>query len=74
MSKKYDVCTRLEIEGRDKPIWPKVGMTLTVKDNGHISLYDARTGQNYFCFEREQRSQSVGNSQNKDFDDGEIPF
>ena len=75
MSKKYDICARLEIQGRDKPVWPKIGMTLTIKDNGHISLYDSRTGQNYFCFERQEKSQQNQNDQaGKDAFDDTIPF
>ena len=57
MNKKYDACSRLEIEGREKPIWPKVGLTLTVKDDGKMYLFDARTQQTYFLFERQDRNQ-----------------
>ena len=78
MSKKYDVCARVEIDGREKPIWPKVGMTVTVKDDGKIGLYDARTGQNYFCFERKpfdkgQQQEAPKTPQTPDFND-DIPF
>lgn len=78
MTKKYDVCARLQIEGRDKPLWPKIGMTITVKDDGKISLYDARTGTSYYAFEREQRQAPSSDapqsksSPNQPYDD-EIP-
>lgn len=75
MAKKYDICTRLEIEGREKPLWPEIGMTLTVKDDGTMRLYDARTGQSYFCFERDQNNnqqQSSGSYQ--DHNDDGPPF
>ena len=78
MPKKYDVCARVEIEGREKPIWPKVGMSITIKDDGKISVYDARTGINYFAFERTDRNQQQAPAQQPtaqaaDFDD-DIPF
>jgi single-stranded DNA-binding protein len=85
MPKKYRVCSRTEING--KAVYPDTGMTLTVRDDGRMYLYDPRTLQSYFCFEKEPRNQQGGQSQpqqqprqqpqqNKGFDDfdDDIPF
>lgn len=68
MSRKYHVCTKLVIN--EKASWPKIGMTLTVKDDGTIFLYDARTGQSYYCFEREQKERNQGRQGGDVFDRG----
>ncbi len=82
MNQKFDVCARVEIEGKDKPIWPKVGMTVTRRADGKMTLFDARTGKNYFLFERTQNNQQAPQQQQPqqqkpsnfdDFDD-DIPF
>ena len=84
MPKKYDACSRLEIDGRDKPIWPRVGLTLTVKDDGKMYLFDARTQHTYFLFEREDKRQQASQDQHNQAksdgyapqfnDDSKIPF
>lgn len=58
-NQKYDVCARLEIEGREKPVWPRIGVTITVRDDGRIGMFDARTGQNYFAFLREDKPEQA---------------
>ena len=80
MAEKYDVCARLEIEGREKPVWPRIGLTITVKDDGKIGVFDARTGQNYFAFLREpkenqaQAPKSAAPAKSPDDFDDDIPF
>ena len=80
MSKKFKICSRLQIEGRDKPIWVDTGMTLTQRDDGKMTIFDSRTLQNYYVFEKEDKykpqqvaEQAHGVQSSKpDFDD--IPF
>lgn len=57
--KKYDAKKPLEIEGRDKPIWMGIGMSVTIKDDGKVFLFDNRTGMNYPCFERKPREETT---------------
>jgi len=81
-SEKYDVCSRLEIEGREKPLWPKVGMVVTIRDDGKVSVFDARTGQNYPAFKREPRpvqasqppTQTPPQQTDQGFIDDQVPF
>ncbi len=84
MKRKFKVCNRLEIEGRDKAVWPNTGMTLTVKDDGKMTLFDGRTNTNYFLFEIEDKATTHTHTETKDsapqrtstdsFSDLEAPF
>jgi len=77
MAKKYRICARLEIDG--KTVWPDTGMVLSQRDDGKMTLYDPRTGQSYFAFEKEPRpasQQQAPQQQQKPNDpfDDDIPF
>ncbi len=63
MSKKYDAKFPLEIDDREtggkKTIWLNAGITVTVKDDGKMSMFDGRGALNYQLFERRPRSENV---------------
>lgn len=46
--------------------WSDVGLTVFVKDDGKVSIKDARTGEFYQCFEPRSRSDNSGQSNEDD--------
>lgn len=60
--------------------WSDVGLVVFLKDDGKVSIKDARTGEFYQCFEPRKREDSTDAPQSEnpapkgnDFDD-DIPF
>lgn len=69
MSKKYDAKFPFEIQdrntGEQKTIWLNAGITVTVRDDGKMSMFDGRGGLNYQLFERKPRENN--STQAKDY-------
>ena len=79
MSKKYDLKVMLRNNGEPvknengKNIYMNIGMTLTEKE-GRFALYDARTGQTYYAFERQPRQQNAPQQATQEDLSDDIPF
>lgn len=63
-----------KIKRDDDKYWNDVGLTVFMKDDGKVSIKDARTGEFYQCFEPKKREDAPQQSQAPadDFSD-EIP-
>lgn len=70
--RKFRVCAKQE--GKNgKAYWPEIGMTLFLKDDGKMSLLDARTGQFYSVFEIDNKKKD-GDMVKESFSGEDVPF
>jgi len=79
MGKAYRAKRRKEIEGREKPIWEDVGLTIIVYEKEgqtKYMIYDARSDDTYFCFRVEKKGEGESGSGGgfAADDSGDVPF